>query len=107
MWLSYIEYYPRYAREMSILVSIKLTHVPAYSLWLQVFEEGSTFRSTLKTQARIIAEQKYEIYPNINGPHNQLEYYEGITHNIMTLLEDSVYLRNGEDEQVNASFIQW
>lgn len=65
-----------------------------------MFEEGSTFRSTLKTQARIIAEQKYEIYPNITGPHNQLEYYEGITNNIQALLKDSMYLRDGEDEQV-------
>lgn len=70
--------------------------------FLQIYQEGSTFRGTLKTKAREIARDKYPLWPpsDWEGGQNQLEYYEYVQNAAEKLIDTNDFLHHGEDENV-------
>jgi hypothetical protein len=71
----------------------------------EVFEEGSTFRGKLKTEARQIARSHYQVNPTrqICG---QAEYRQEIQANVDALLSAGEFMKGANDDNVSNFLIR-
>ena len=70
-------------------------------LVIQVFEEGSTFHSTLKAKAREVTKNKYDLWPPSDRDcGNQAEFYQYVQEAAEDFLAGSKFLHCGKGEDV-------
>jgi hypothetical protein len=99
-------YYPEYYDDMCTLVciftvAVVLLTIDTFSL--QVYQEGSTFRSKLKDMARDIVKNHYSIFSGLEECDNQHEEAASIVNIVKKLLDDGFFLQNGKDANVSVS----
>ena len=71
---------------------------------VQLFNDGSSFRSQLKDRALSIVKHHYHgaLTPDIGDCYNQQAYYAAIAHNVEDLLNGHFH-RGAPDENVSAT----
>jgi hypothetical protein len=69
------------------------------TFFFQVWEDGSTYRGELKTKAREIVSQCFDIFPQ--EQLGKKEHHNYIAHKVARLLEKGLFLRGGLDDEVS------
>lgn len=74
-------------------------------LW-QVFQEASTYRGVLKTLGHDIVGSKYSDALSVLDceEENQEGLYQQVAANVQALLNDSLFLQDGLDENMDPNF---
>jgi hypothetical protein len=75
----------------------------------QIFQDGASYRSRLKALAAnlVAVHYKTELEPEINYPHNELEYWELVSRNVDALLKNGMFLRGAtHDENVRSDILE-
>ena len=67
--------------------------------WIHVWEDGSTFRGELKTKARELVVQTFDLFPK--EELGKKEHRNYVARKVAELLEKGLFLRGGTDNQVS------